>query len=568
MAYAASSNVKVYPTAYRKNVNGTTWNPESTLNLEYNITTLGTRINSAAKDSYVISYDAEAAEITFVIHGYWFRLSNLSQLNHDASKPLYAAITLVNQSAVVSGATIENPRLTSWGGNAIIDNLDAANGEFQGLYFSDGPISVNNVTTFALQLLNEGQTVPDESYINLSTKQIKNADGNDPIYKQFNTEVMSVSSSLWANHAEFGVDGGDTAASIDADGNISGKVFTANHDDTGDAMYCIGDFDVVDDSGNVKFSITQSTGETLSQGKITANNGKASDGTTSVADVNATVVGVASRAISDGDGNNIRSTYANSLVASVSSGEATISMKNNTFPPTRLGSFKPKVSSGTKADGSTSIISSADYNQTTNVLTLTLGTSGASAGIYGASADKTLTWTDGKFKIPYIRVNDKGLVTSIEEHEITIPANPDTDTKYNFATGTNQGDFRYKKTTDTNYTTVSVKNLGEGDDVKFKSVTATVSFNVSSDERLKDNIEDFSPKGSILDLGVKQFDYRQDGSHHIGCIAQDVQRICPEIVHENEDGYLTLEEGKLVYLLLDEVKKLRKELDELKGGER
>ena len=91
------------------------------------------------------------------------------------------------------------------------------------------------------------------------------------------------------------------------------------------------------------------------------------------------------------------------------------------------------------------------------------------------------------------------------------------------------------------------------------------SYVSTSDKRLKKNIVDFMPKASILDLQIKEFDYIQDDSHHIGCIAQDLQKIAPELVHEDDKGYLQIEEMKLVYLLLDEVKKLRKELDELKG---
>ena len=90
------------------------------------------------------------------------------------------------------------------------------------------------------------------------------------------------------------------------------------------------------------------------------------------------------------------------------------------------------------------------------------------------------------------------------------------------------------------------------------------SFYATSDERRKDNIEDYRCDNSVLDLPVKQFDLKADGTHHIGCIAQDLQKICPEIVKEDEDGYLAIEESKIVYLLLDEVKALKKEIEELK----
>lgn len=88
----------------------------------------------------------------------------------------------------------------------------------------------------------------------------------------------------------------------------------------------------------------------------------------------------------------------------------------------------------------------------------------------------------------------------------------------------------------------------------------------TSDKKLKKNIKEYKPTKSILDLSIKEFDYKSNNLHTIGCIAQDLQEICPEIVHKNKDGYLMIEESKIVYLLLDEVKKLRKELDELKGA--
>ena len=87
-------------------------------------------------------------------------------------------------------------------------------------------------------------------------------------------------------------------------------------------------------------------------------------------------------------------------------------------------------------------------------------------------------------------------------------------------------------------------------------------FGTSSDFRLKQNIKSYKAEKSILDLDVKEFEYINDTAHkkHIGAIAQDVQEICPEIVYEDTNGYLNIEENKLVYLLLNEVKELKKKL--------
>ena len=94
-------------------------------------------------------------------------------------------------------------------------------------------------------------------------------------------------------------------------------------------------------------------------------------------------------------------------------------------------------------------------------------------------------------------------------------------------------------------------------------VTAA-SFNADSDIRLKENFRPFI-HNNILDLPLYKFDYINGLKDRIGCIAQDLQKICPEIVHENEDGYLTIEESKIVYLLLDKMKEMQKEINELKG---
>lgn len=109
--------------------------------------------------------------------------------------------------------------------------------------------------------------------------------------------------------------------------------------------------------------------------------------------------------------------------------------------------------------------------------------------------------------------------------------------------------------------TLSVSNIEATNKIEAKE------FNAKSDKRLKENIQPFEYKKSILDLPTYTFNFKNDKEKnlHVGCLAQDLQGICPEIVHENEAGYLSIEETKLVYLLLEEVKKLKMEVDKLRG---
>lgn len=103
--------------------------------------------------------------------------------------------------------------------------------------------------------------------------------------------------------------------------------------------------------------------------------------------------------------------------------------------------------------------------------------------------------------------------------------------------------------------------------IKADDTIEAQSFNALSDKRLKENIVEYSPNKSILDLPIYSYYFISDKKKikKIGCLAQDLQEICPEIVKEDDKGYLSIEENKIVYLLLDEIKKLKKRVDELEA---
>lgn len=94
-------------------------------------------------------------------------------------------------------------------------------------------------------------------------------------------------------------------------------------------------------------------------------------------------------------------------------------------------------------------------------------------------------------------------------------------------------------------------------------ITASNYFNASSDERLKTNIKEYNTEKSILDVPVKEFDYKDTGKHTIGFIAQDLQKLFPELITTDENGYLGIQETKLIYLLLLEVKRLQEKIKEM-----
>ena len=97
------------------------------------------------------------------------------------------------------------------------------------------------------------------------------------------------------------------------------------------------------------------------------------------------------------------------------------------------------------------------------------------------------------------------------------------------------------------------------------------STSVGSDKKLKKNIKDIKyGLSDVLKLRGVDFDWKEkrDGKHDIGVIAQEVKEIIPEVVSEVpdfEDGtYLTVDYSKLVPVLIESIKELKEELDELK----
>jgi hypothetical protein len=90
-----------------------------------------------------------------------------------------------------------------------------------------------------------------------------------------------------------------------------------------------------------------------------------------------------------------------------------------------------------------------------------------------------------------------------------------------------------------------------------------------SDERLKANIETISDAlDKVSQMRGVTFDRVDfDGERQMGVIAQEVEKIVPEVVREDksEDKIKSVAYGNLIGLLIEAVKDLKKEVDELKN---
>ena len=102
----------------------------------------------------------------------------------------------------------------------------------------------------------------------------------------------------------------------------------------------------------------------------------------------------------------------------------------------------------------------------------------------------------------------------------------------------------------------------------------------ASDERLKNNIKIIDrPIYKLKQLKGVEYEWNglqntyASGSLDSGIIAQDVQKVLPQLVQENSKGYLGVRHDRLVGLLVESIKEqqtqieeLKEQIDEIKNG--
>jgi len=93
-------------------------------------------------------------------------------------------------------------------------------------------------------------------------------------------------------------------------------------------------------------------------------------------------------------------------------------------------------------------------------------------------------------------------------------------------------------------------------------VTSDITAYFSSDEKLKDNVIKIeSPLEKINKIRGVEFDWNKNSTHEghdVGVIAQEVEKVLPEVVVTRDDGYKAVRYEKLVPLLIEGIKELHK----------
>jgi len=115
---------------------------------------------------------------------------------------------------------------------------------------------------------------------------------------------------------------------------------------------------------------------------------------------------------------------------------------------------------------------------------------------------------------------------------------------------------------------VGLGNLSNNGNNLSGAFTATGNITAFSDARLKDNVETIEGAlDKVSQMRGVTYNYKSDlndGQRGTGVIAQEMQQVMPEVVQEGE--YLSVAYGNIEGVLIESIKELKTQIEELKNG--
>ena len=250
-------------------------------------------------------------------------------------------------------------------------------------------------------------------------------------------------------------------------------------------------------------------------------------------------------------------TSAQGHITAVNTKTITIPASDNTNTQLSTAQVRAKFTAGSNVSISASgVISSTDTNTNTQLTDAQVRSKFSAGSNVSISASGVISSTDTntntQLSAAQVRANLSGgtgisynASTGVITNTVT---NTDTNTTYTAGNGLSLSGTQFLMSG--NYT---------------GTFTATADVVAFSDKKLKDNIQ-------TLD-GSKVFDMRgvsfnrndQDGKLSSGVIAQELEMIAPELIHESEDGTKGVAYGNTVGYLIEAIKLLKAEIEELKS---
>ena len=214
----------------------------------------------------------------------------------------------------------------------------------------------------------------------------------------------------------------------------------------------------------------------------------------------------------------------------------------------------PTINSST---GNTQIATTAFVNNKANSgVTFTASVTGSAGSVASSGIVGTITNAQLAGSI----TNDK-LAGSITNAKLAGPTVTVTDDNSTNAT-------RYPLFASGTSSTVNPTFNASTSNLTYNPSTGTLSaveMSATSDENLKENIIQISNAlNTVMQLKGVEYNWRNNGKKGMGLIAQDIEKIIPYLVTENENGKSVMYQN-MIGLLIEAIKELKEEINQLKG---
>ncbi len=109
-------------------------------------------------------------------------------------------------------------------------------------------------------------------------------------------------------------------------------------------------------------------------------------------------------------------------------------------------------------------------------------------------------------------------------------------------------------------TSVNFQNITASGDILAQGTVGGLS-----DVRLKTDVKKIENSLEILKK-ISGYTFTMGGQRHLGVIAQEVQKVLPEVIRETENGYLSVAYGNMIGLLIETNKELLRRIEVLEHG--
>ena len=207
-----------------------------------------------------------------------------------------------------------------------------------------------------------------------------------------------------------------------------------------------------------------------------------------------------------------------------------------------------------------------------------------------SATDNIITFTRGTgttFNVTIDTGSTSGINSVVADTTPQLGGNLDLNTKTISGSGTISmvGNISGQHITGSNVlaTNVNATNLISGSIIKSANAisgsglliqgaikaTGDVTAFHSSDERLKDNVTPIEGAiNKLSQIGGYEFDWNnssEHSGHDVGVIAQEIEKVLPEVVVTRDNGYKAVRYEKIVALLIEALKEQQLQIDELKS---